>query len=112
MTGGFDPFCRGYYPWGKEDIELLEFYKILGNKRAKCKAFAGGDYVPWDLPEGIFGFERKSGKVRALVVINLSDTEFSVDIPKEYNSLSPALGKAHDKCRLSLLSGEFSFITK
>ncbi len=112
MTGGFDPFCRGYYPWGKEDKELLEFYKTLGNKRAKCKAFEGGDYVPWELPEGIFGFERKSGKSRALVIINLSDAEFSVDIPKEYNSLSPALGKAPDKCRLSLLSGEFSFITK
>ena len=29
-TEGFeDPFNRGFFPWGKEDKELLEFYKKL-----------------------------------------------------------------------------------
>ena len=30
MQGGSDPFNRAGYPWGKEDDELLKFYKKLG----------------------------------------------------------------------------------
>ena len=30
LTGGSDPFCRGCYPWGNENSELLSFYKKLG----------------------------------------------------------------------------------
>lgn len=112
MTGGFDPFCRGYYPWGKEDKEILDFYKALGSARAKCDAFKCGEYVPWDLPAGIFGYERKSENSKALTIINLSGNEFSIEIPAEYSLYLSAIGKAPHNNKLSLDSGEFSLITK
>ena len=42
--GGADPFNRGYYPWGKEDMELCEFYKKLGFLKNKSKAMQSGDF--------------------------------------------------------------------
>jgi glycosidase len=41
LTGGADPFCRGCYPWGNVDKELLHFYAKLGEMRKNSNAFKG-----------------------------------------------------------------------
>ena len=42
MEGYGDPYCRGTYPWGLENGEILDFYKKLGAARtAHRKEFAG-----------------------------------------------------------------------
>ena len=110
MTGGFDPFCRGYFPWGKEDKEITDFYKKLGKLRTSCKAFCGGEYVPWQLPQGVFGFERKSESAKALTVINCSENEMSVDVPEEYKKSKSHLGKSLNGKTLTLKPREFSLI--
>lgn len=33
LEGGLDPYNRGTYPWGREDIEILEFYRKITNIR-------------------------------------------------------------------------------
>jgi glycosidase len=35
LNGGADPFNRMPFPWGKEDTELLNWYKYLGKVRAE-----------------------------------------------------------------------------
>ena len=110
MTGGFDPFCRGYFPWGKEDKEITEFYKKLGKLRIHCKAFCGGEYVPWQLPQGVFGFERKCKSAKALTVINCSESEMSVDVPEEYKKSKSHLGKSLIGKTLTLKPHEFTLI--
>lgn len=42
MTGYGDPFCRGCYPWGNEDNDLLAYYQELGKARRNCSAFKDG----------------------------------------------------------------------
>jgi glycosidase len=42
MEGYGDPYCRGTYPWGGGDKELLEYYRKLGAIRKKYRpAFCG-----------------------------------------------------------------------
>ena len=43
VEGGRDPFCRRTYPWGREDRELLEHYRRLGQLR-RDPVFAEGDF--------------------------------------------------------------------
>ncbi len=43
MEGYGDPYCRGTFPWGKEQGEMLEFYRKLGKVRTENRsAFTGG----------------------------------------------------------------------
>ena len=44
MQGGADPFNRGYYPWGREDNDLCEFYRKLGTLKNKSKALQEGEF--------------------------------------------------------------------
>ncbi len=39
MEGYKDPFNRYYYPWGKENNELIEHYRKLGKIRKECPQF-------------------------------------------------------------------------
>ena len=43
MEGHKDPFNRRTYPWGREDLELLEHFKRLGMLRKECEALRLGD---------------------------------------------------------------------
>lgn len=99
LEGYEDPFCRMCYPWGNEDLELLEWYKRLLKARRSCIAFAGGDYRTLRYENGVYAFTRtrKGNKVFVLtnmghdiVSVELSDTEnllLSYNCEREKNSL-------------------------
>ncbi len=38
-----DPYCRGTYPWGREDQELLEAFRACDRRRMKSHALRTGD---------------------------------------------------------------------
>lgn len=84
MTGFGDPFCRAGYPWGKENSELVEFYKKLGDFRRSTKAFVSGDFIPVCANGSLFAFERRNGKSKVFVAVNSGDTECYVDLPNDY----------------------------
>lgn len=42
LTGLLDPFNRGTYPWGRQDVELLEHFKLLGNLRQTLDCISRG----------------------------------------------------------------------
>lgn len=44
MEGYRDPFNRMPYPWGKEDVELLNFYKLIGDIRTKENVYRDGAF--------------------------------------------------------------------
>ncbi len=75
VEGLGDPFNRVTYPWGREDGELVEFYRSIGNFRRSQKVLANGYLrVDEDTPSGIFAFERFSPRGRGLkVIVNRSD---------------------------------------
>ena len=42
MTGYRDPFNRAYYPWGREDTDLISFYRSLARVKKNTPALKRG----------------------------------------------------------------------
>ena len=83
ITGGADPFCRGCYPWGQEDTELLHFYRQLGDVRKSSTALKDGDFIPYFVKDGVFAFLR-SGKENCLIAaVNAGSAETAVLLPEK-----------------------------
>lgn len=80
MEGYGDPFCRGFYPWGKEDGYLLEYYKRLGQFRRGCEAFSDGDFIPVFSSYDRISYIRQGQSEEVLVVVNRSYEQTEVKI--------------------------------
>lgn len=59
MEGCKDPFNRGFYPWGKEDKELINFYQKLGEFRNSKKSLRFGDVKVEVIEDGIVLIRRE-----------------------------------------------------
>ncbi|MGF7184018.1 4-alpha-glucanotransferase [Desulfitispora alkaliphila] len=86
MEGGDDPYCRGTYPWGRENTELLNWYKQIIGLRNSHDLFKTGEWKPVyaqgdvyaylrTISNGVdvFGQKRETGS--ALVAFNRSPHE-------------------------------------
>lgn len=58
MEGYKDPFNRGTYPWGKEDQELLSWYKEIIRLRNRYDVFKTGQWFPLKINNDVFGYTR------------------------------------------------------
>ena len=60
MEGFEDPFNRAFYPWGKENSEILDFFKILSSLKNSHDALKAGKtrFIPSD--DGSLLMERKT----------------------------------------------------
>lgn len=88
VEGYKDPFNRAPYPWGREDADLLAWYRTLGACRRKCPALADGELIPVDSGEDVVSFIRRSGESQLLVAVNRADAEHTLMLP-------PALANGH-----------------
>ncbi len=74
--GYHDPFCRRPYPWGRENKELLEHYRILGKIRSEHPVFADGDFYV-DMAElGVLVYTRQGRGECIKVLVNVSEVDF------------------------------------
>ena len=80
MEGCIDPFNRRCYPWGNEDLNLLEWYKKLAKIRREHSCFEDGKYKLIEARDGLFAFTRGSGDDRVLVAVNISDKDRKVTV--------------------------------
>jgi cyclomaltodextrinase len=69
VTGYEDPLNRATYPWGREDAELLEFYRRLGAIRAQLSEEMRGEtmFAPDD---DLLIMKRTQGKNQLTVIVN------------------------------------------
>ena len=59
VEGYRDPFCRSCYPWGREDANLVDWYKQLGKMRlSQQDILAGGAYRTLYAEGNLLAFER------------------------------------------------------
>ncbi|MBQ8797622.1 MAG: glycoside hydrolase family 13 protein [Oscillospiraceae bacterium] len=74
MEGAKDPFNRRTYPWGKEDPELLAYFRRLGSLRKQYPALRDGDVRFLYNEGGKLCFQRtgKSGSVK--IYVNRNET--------------------------------------
>ncbi len=78
MQGYIDPLNRRTYPWGKENKELISWYRFLGNIRKQYSCFAGGKFVEIYADNGAFVFERVDDNSELLIAVNLSKEPLSL----------------------------------
>ena len=89
LEGYRDPFNRACYPWGREDAELLDWYRALGKMRAEQKSIlARGGYRTLRAEGNLLVMERYRLSVREdldqvfrdslLLVVNRSERPQSI----------------------------------
>ena len=81
MEGYKDPFNRRTYPWGREDAELLDWYRTLGRCRRQQPALAEGAFQPLPSGEEIVAYTRGTGAGAVLCAVNRAETEHTLLLP-------------------------------
>lgn len=94
MEGGRDPFNRGCYPWGNEDEQLLEHYKLLGSIRKACPALIDGEFEAISAYESCIAFTRAGRNTRLLTIANRSEKEQTYQLPGDWHGAEVLLGSA------------------
>lgn len=80
-VGGVDPFNRGCYPYGKEDRDLLEWYRFLGKIRKEHPVFIDGDFIPVSDAMGCVAYMRAGRGERIIVVANRNPHSIVYTLP-------------------------------
>jgi glycosidase len=97
VEGYGDPFCRTFFPWGKEDGYLVEFYKKLGLFRRTSKAFSGGDFIPVHTSLGMFSFIRQTENEKVLVCVNRWYEDDYITAPEGFEKAQVVFGFLPDE---------------
>ncbi len=79
MQGYSDPLNRCTFPWGNENVEILNWYKFLSNLRKDYSAFKVGDFEQVYCENGVFIFKRVDELSQVLVCVNISENIFNFD---------------------------------
>ena len=103
VEGYKDPSNRKTYPWGNENLEILNWYKKVTKIRNKYDVLRTGSFKPLSLDGDVFGYVRQIknsqdvfGQTKEdntfLVLINRSNEEINLNIGlKEFK-----INKVHD----------------
>ena len=70
LCGFTDPDCRRPYPWGHEDLELIEFHKYLASFRRKCSCMRKGSVKGLAAGYQLVAYGRFDADTQAVVVIH------------------------------------------
>ncbi len=92
MQGYKDPFNRFCYPWGKENGELIDFYRELGRIRKECSCLKQGEYTTVSEMLGCLAFERRDRKDSILVIVNRNEHEIDYYLPQQWHNSKAVFG--------------------
>lgn len=81
LTGWTDPDNRRTYPWGNEDMELIEFHKEMIKIHKKYDAIKTGAFEYLYSEYGIISYGRWNENEIVIVVINNNTVEKKIDVP-------------------------------
>jgi glycosidase len=83
MEGFEDPFNRGFFPWGREDRALTDFYRRLAVLKTESPALRRGGIAFSDAGADMVLFTRREGFDAVTVAVNRGDTEARPDVSGE-----------------------------
>ncbi len=86
MEGYSDPFNRRFYPWGEENTELLDWYKLLGGIRHESKALKDGEYKAVSDILGAVAYIREAEGEKLMLIANRNEEEITYYMPPEMHS--------------------------
>ena len=78
MEGYKDPFNRRTYPWGREDMEMVDHFKRLGQLRRKCASLRLGDIRFREAGDKHLAFSRTYRGKTVTVYVNRSGDPWDV----------------------------------
>lgn len=81
MEGTKDPYCRGTYPWGHEDLTMLEWYEKLGNLRNNDVLTDGEMNIKF-AEDGVLIYERVKGDQKVFVAVNRGHEEVDFTVAR------------------------------
>lgn len=81
MQGFEDPFNRGTFPWGQEDLELLDFYQKLGALRKERISLQSGDISYLYAQGGGLVFCRQTDGEATYVALNAGAKPLTLSFP-------------------------------
>ena len=88
MEGEKDPFNRMPYPWGKENHDLLRYFRKVGRmRRRESDFFADAEFEIMYVDRSILVFERKKGGETLAVVVNRSRETYIFTAEDEANEI-------------------------
>ena len=82
MEGHKDPFNRRTYPWGKEDRQLLEHHKQLGQLRKEHTALQLGDLEFFQAGSQKLGFRRSHRDQTLRIYVNYGNEPWEIPAGK------------------------------
>lgn len=112
LCGYGDPFCRGCFPWGNENKDLLEFYKKIGLARRNCKAFENGKIEFLSVGLGYAVFERTDGKSSAVIAVNRWCNAEKIPTDKNFSGYKAIFGDLPENGFLNIPANGFLLLCK
>lgn len=106
VTGWTDPDNRRTYPWGNEDKEILEYYKLAISIHKKYSALKTGSMEYLECSYGILAYGRWDDKNKVVVILNNDKVTHIVKLPVWKIGI-----KKESKLKGVLISTEHSFNT-
>ena len=92
VEGYKDPFNRATFPWGREDKDLLQWYKELGKMRHACECLVDGDFINFGSTGRTMGYIRRSKDEQLICVFNAADYEIKFIVPEEFSDGKTFMG--------------------
>ncbi len=85
MEGYRDPFNRYPFPWGKEENELTDFYRLLGKiRKTYHSVYAKGDIVfqesDMSAQHGVLIYSRTYAEESIMTIVNLGNTDYTLNV--------------------------------
>ena len=87
LEGYSDPFNRMPYPWGREDVKLVEYFREIGRIRRENDVYKEGDFNLLYLDSSTLVFERFDDCRAYITFVNNSKQDRKVEFSKAAASL-------------------------
>ena len=81
VCGFTDPDNRRTYPWGRENKELMEFYRAIIDVHKSYEVFKSGSLKELYAAHNILSYGRFTDKEQAIIVVNNGWEDAQIEIP-------------------------------
>lgn len=112
MQGYKDPFNRGFYPWGKENLELIDFYRKMGKIRCDNAVFREGKFIPVSAMMGCVAYRRFDESGDILIIVNRNEHPINYRLPECFWDSKPLSGNSPENGEVRIDGCSFVILTK
>lgn len=112
MQGYKDPFNRGCYPWGNENLELIDFYKALGKIRRENEVFKKGYFAPISSMLGCVAYCRYDENDSIMVIVNRNEHPITYHLPDDFKNARTLMNSSVENGAVYIDGCSFSILAK